>query len=201
LFGDLPEPGTPSKLPAYPMPETPIKRASRRKRKLNGNWNYDQLKSAIANVDEGMSIREAGRINGIPSSTLRGHVYGTTIYRKRGKKRVLTEAEEEGLVDYLIKMRNLGFPLTLGQLWEKVGILIQTRVTPFTDGVPSPRWVKCFKKRHPELSMRKVQALEQKRAQNLCPTSVGSSYDNLKKLYHIHEYEAHHVWNCDESDV
>jgi len=42
-----------------------------------------------------MPIREAGGINGIPSSSLRGHVYGTTTHRKKGKMGVLTDAEEE----------------------------------------------------------------------------------------------------------
>jgi len=93
---------------------------------LNGNWTTEQLQSAIVDVDEGMPIREAGRINGIPSSSLRGHLYGTTIYRKRGKEGVLTNAEDEELVDYLIEMQNLGFPLNLGQLREKVGTLTQT---------------------------------------------------------------------------
>jgi len=53
------------------------------------------LKSAIVDVDEGMPIRKAGRINGIPSSTLRGHVCGTTINKRRGKEGVFTEAKEE----------------------------------------------------------------------------------------------------------
>jgi len=49
--------------------------------------------------------------------------------------------------------------------------------------------------------MRKAQALDKKRAQNLCPDSVESFYDNLQKLYNFHKYEANHVWNCDESGV
>jgi len=100
---------------------------------------------AIADVDEGMSIREAGRSNGIPSSSLRGHLYGTTIHRKRSKVGVLTDAKEGELVEYLIKMQNLGYPLTIGQLRKKVGILTQTRVTPFTNGVLGPKWVKFSK--------------------------------------------------------
>jgi len=74
-------------------------------------------------------------------------------------------------------------------------------VTPFTDKVPGLGWIKSFKGRHLELSMRKPQDLELKRAQNLCAKSVGSFYDNLQKFYNSHNYEANHIWNCDESGV
>jgi len=84
------------------------------------------------------------------------------MHRRRGKLGVLSHVEEHKLVEYLLKMQNLGFPLSIGQLREKVGILTQVRVTPFKDGVPSPSWVKYFNKRHLELSIRKAQALEQK---------------------------------------
>jgi len=65
----------------------------------------------------------------------------------------LTNDEERELVDYILKMQNLGFPLSIRQLREKVGILIQTRITPFKDGVPRQGWIKYFKKRHPKLAM------------------------------------------------
>lgn len=61
---------------------------------------------------------------------------------------VLTNEEEAHLVDYLFKMQTLGFPLTNGQLKDKVGILTQSRMTPFKNGVSGIGWVKCFKKRH-----------------------------------------------------
>lgn len=96
------------------------------------------------------------------------------MHMRRGKKAVLTEEEEADLVAYLMNIQNLGFPLTIGQLRKKVGTLTQSQVTPFTDGVPGPGWVKCFKRRHEELALRKPQALKQKRARNLCPESVAS---------------------------
>jgi len=111
-------------------------------------------------MDEGMPVRTARREFGIPASTLRGHVYGTTLYRRRGRKGVLTSKEENDLVQYLINMQDIGFPLTMGQLQEKVGILTQGRVTPFKGGVLGPGWVRCFRRRHPELSLRKPQSLE-----------------------------------------
>jgi len=68
---------------------------------LNKNWTTEQLKSAIDDVDKKMSIRTSCQNNGIPSSRIRGHVYRTTIQRKRGKVGVLIYQQEEELVGYL----------------------------------------------------------------------------------------------------
>jgi len=99
---------------------------------------------------------------GILKTILKGHLYGTILNRLRGRGGVLTHKEEEELVEYLVSMPNMGFPLTIRQLQEKVGILAQARVIPFKDGIPGVGWVKCFKGRHSQLAMRKLQTLEQK---------------------------------------
>jgi len=71
-------------------------------------------------------------------TNLRGHLYGTTLRRRTGKRVVLIDGEEVELVEYLMKMQNLVFPLTIGQLREKVGILTQARVILFIDDVLGP---------------------------------------------------------------
>jgi len=72
--------------------------------KKNRNWRDAELRSAIADIDKGVPIRTAGRDHRIPATTLRRHLYGNTIQRRRGKIGVLTEKKEEELVDYLMKM-------------------------------------------------------------------------------------------------
>jgi len=159
------------------------------------------MKRAISDVDDGLSIRSSAKLHGIPASTLRGHLYGITTQRKRGKKSILSDKEEQKLVEYLLGIQNLGYPLTIGQLREKVGILTQRRFTPFIDVVLGVGWIKCFKNRHSELCIRKAQALDQKRAKHLCPKNVNSFYENLKELYDMYNYQTNHVWNCDETGV
>jgi len=155
-----PNPGTspPRPEPAHIGTKTSSGRIPRRRK--NGNWSDQQLKSALVDFDDGVLIRQAARDNGIPASSLRGHIYGTIMQRRRGKLGMLTDAEEQELVEYLLKMQNLGFPLTIGQLREQVGILTQGRFTPFKNGVLGPGWIKCFKNKHKELVVKKAQALE-----------------------------------------
>jgi hypothetical protein len=93
-------------------------------KKRNGNWSDDQLQRAKWAVDKGARITSAADYYGIPRSTLRSHVHGITLGRKRGKSSVLTESEERKLVTYLHDMANRGFPLTWLQLKLKVASLV-----------------------------------------------------------------------------
>jgi len=74
-------------------------------------------------------------------------------------------------------------------------------MTSFRDGVPKRGWLKCFRRRHEELVLRRAQSLPLSRAKNLCLKIVASFYNNLEVLYKKNNYEATHIWNCDESKV
>jgi hypothetical protein len=107
--------------------------------------------------------------------------------------------EEAGLEQYLLQMQELGYLLTIGQLRLKVAQICETRVNPFCNGIPGAGWLHWFRRRHPQLILRSAQGLEVNRARNLCLENVQSFYHNLESLYTKHNYDANHVWNCDES--
>jgi hypothetical protein len=65
-------------------------------------------------VEDEVPIRTAGRVYGIPTTSLRHHLFGRTLTRKRGRQGVLTIQEEAELKEYLLKMQDLGYPLTIG---------------------------------------------------------------------------------------
>ena len=89
----------------------------------------------------------------VPRSTLGSHIMGFTLSRKRGRKLVVSTAEEEQLVNYIHRMAMYGYPLNLIELKVKVAEATQLRDTPFTDGIPGPGWLQWFWKRHLELSL------------------------------------------------
>jgi hypothetical protein len=105
---------------------------------------------------------------------------------------MLSPAEEDQLVQYVIGMQNLGFPLTIFQLKFKVATITQGRDTPFTNGLPGPSWLRRFRRRYPELFLRMAQGLDAKRARSLCAENVKSFYDNLSCLYETHNYSPSH---------
>ena len=59
---------------------------------------------------------------------------------------MLMHSEEKTLEEYILKMQEYGYPLTMNELRLKVVEMIQERVTPFCDGIPRIGWIKWFKK-------------------------------------------------------
>ena len=139
---------------------------------------------------------------GIPSSSIRDHLYGRTTSRQKGIRPVLTPHDEKEIVDYVFNMQDRGHPLTAAELRLKVATATQTRPMPWSArGVPSKGWLRRFRSRHPEISSRRSQGLEVARARALCPITSESLYANLERLYTAHSYPPIHIWNCDESGV
>ena len=141
-------------------------RSAATQRPRQGAWSSALLQYAIEAVERGGRIRTIARHYGIPASSLRDHLYGRTVCRKRGRQGVLTNKEEEELENYLLEMQNLGYPLTIAQLQLKVAEITQTRVTPFRDGIPGAGWLRWWGRRHPNLVLRSTQGLETNRAQD-----------------------------------
>jgi hypothetical protein len=167
----------------------------------NGNWSNAQLQATLAAHERGCSVSGAAALYDILRTSFCAHLAGTVLSRKRGAAPILIEAEEQQLVQYVIAMQELGFPLTILQLRLKVAMMTQGRDTPFTNGIPGPGWLRWFKRRHLELSMRVAQGLDANRARSLCAKNVSNFYENLSSLYAKYEYSPSQIWNCDESGV
>jgi hypothetical protein len=169
------------------------------KRRRNGNWSDEQLSSAIAAFDSGMSMKKASEQFHIPYSSFREYCYGMRKSRRHGAKGVLSDEGERQLAKWLISMVERGYGLTPTALKMKVSEITMSKDTPFREGIPGGGWMWGWRWRHPELTLRVSQALETARARGLCEDNVKSFYDNLKALYDQHNYTPDHIWNCDES--
>jgi len=96
-------------------------------------------------------------------------------------------------------MADRGFPLSWLNRRIKVASITQNCTTPFKDGIPGNGWVRWFKTRHPNISLRKAQPLEVARAKGLNSKNVATFYKNLQVLYEENKYEDSHIWNADET--
>jgi hypothetical protein len=81
-------------------------------------------------TDHGMKVRTAARTFGIPPTSLRDHLYGKVVGKKRGSQIVLKEEEEHIFLKYLFKMQDLRHLLTSRQLRLKVALATQKKETP-----------------------------------------------------------------------
>ncbi|KAJ8940053.1 hypothetical protein NQ314_010885 [Rhamnusium bicolor] len=68
-------------------------------------------------------------------------------------------------------------------------------------GTPGQDWYSNFMKRHPQLSLKKAQSLQNKRAKASDPFVVGNHYKNLKRIVEENEFDQYPelFFNCDES--
>ena len=89
------------------------------------------------------------------------------------------EREESALVKWILEMQEHAHPVLIFELRRKVAEITQERWTPFKDGIPRRGWLRWFRNRHPELTLRSAQGLEEGRARGLNPSSVSSFYENL----------------------
>ena len=83
----------------------------------------------MAVVDNGKTMKASAKENNIPYFC--DHCYGKTRSRKRGVQSVLTPEEEQEIVDYLMKMCDMGFGLSPSALKMKVYEITKDRLTPF----------------------------------------------------------------------
>jgi hypothetical protein len=142
---------TSSKEPEPAQRQPGVRRAGRTRR--NGNWTDDQLSSAIAAYDNGMSMKKASLQFGIPYSSFREHCYGVRKSRVKGARGVLSMEEEQQLFDWLFSMVVRGYGLTPTALRMKVSEITMSRMTPFREGIPGGGWMKGWKRRHPKLTL------------------------------------------------
>jgi hypothetical protein len=96
------------------------KRAKRACLKKNGNWGDQQLRVALAAVEQGCPVQTTALDYGIPRSSLRCHVMGLTVTRKRGRKPILSPIEEGKVVQYIMGMARYGHPINITELKIKV---------------------------------------------------------------------------------
>jgi hypothetical protein len=124
------------------------------KRKKNGNLSDEQLCGAIAAFDSGMSMKKASEQFHIPYSSFREHCYSMRKSRIRGAPSVLSKEEEQQLTDWLIAMVERGYGFSPTALKMKVSEITMSRDTPFCEGIPGGGWMRGWRCRHPELTLR-----------------------------------------------
>lgn len=123
--------------------------------------------AAVEACRHGMPYLTASKQFGVPRMTLKYKVLGKTpLERTMGPKTVLTEKEEERLVEWIKEITKKGFPPKKDELILTVQRIIvnSKRVTPFKNNKPGKKWLQLFLKRHPDLSQRIPETLTSTRA-------------------------------------
>lgn len=100
---------------------------------------------------------------------------------KMGVKTALTSEEDLALCNYITYMASRGFPLSVDQLLGFAWCIAKERgkESVFCKTGPSRKWWRGFKRRHPDLRLRRPDALDRGRA---CLGNVNAVRDYFELL-------------------
>lgn len=146
----------------------------------------------------------------IPVSTLRSKLKQSKSDKKGPKGATyLSVAEEDALENFVIHNQEMGFPLTKEDLIDTAELMIKSadREIFSASGRPTDRWYYQFLKRHPGLTIRKVQDLHGGRS-SVTKEKIHKWFKNhedyLRKKglaeFLYNEVDPRRIWNCDETN-
>ena len=169
------------------------------------SWSNESLTKAVEEVqDKKLSLRAASAMYGIPRSTIHNYITGKTkIGAAKGPATVLTKEEEQQLVEWALKMAEIGYGQTRRQVCEMVKRIMDRtkRPNPFTDNRPGKDWWYAFLRRHPQVVMRQPQALQAAHALSCTPQILDRWFAEFEQFLLQHDLldKPFRIWNCDES--
>ncbi|XP_047994772.1 uncharacterized protein LOC125232964 [Leguminivora glycinivorella] len=189
-------------------------------KRKNRKYNEATLKSAIENVlNSTMTLYKASQEFGIPWTTLKRNVERVKEDQVRGKTQVsmpkigrpfsLTQNKEIELVQYIKKMQELGFGLTVNRIREIAFELAQSEGSALffnnEKRVAGWNWWVSFKNRH-GLSLRPLRQPENLSAgRAVCSNEIvlNDFYEKLEKTFKDHDLmdSPERIWNCDETGL
>jgi hypothetical protein len=163
-------------------------------------YDEDKLYSAYEEVVfENVPVRQAAMLYGVPATTLRDRVSGRVPFgKKSGPTRYLTDEEEDELVCFVIGCAEIGYSYTRKDILELVQeILIRKEI--FT--VISHGWWEAFKKRHPEITLRKPELVSHVRANCAQVEVIQRYFDELEAILTDNKIfdSPSSIFNMDES--
>ncbi|KAJ8934092.1 hypothetical protein NQ314_013601 [Rhamnusium bicolor] len=121
---------------------------------------------------------------------------------RQGIPPALDKDIENQLAALILARADFGYPMDKKEFYDFVKDFCQDRnvKTPFKERTPGQDWYANFMKRHPQLSLKKTQSLQNKRAEASDPFVVGNHYKNLKRIVEENEFDQYPelFFNCDE---
>ena len=160
----------------------------------------ERLHKAYESVkNDEMTLRQASEVYEVAKSTLHDRITGKVLFGSHsGPRRFLSEKEEEELVVFLMHCATIGYPRSRKDV---MNIVQATLVQKGHHHTLSYSWWDSFRKRHPDLSLRKAEVLSHPRYVCCTSDTINRYFDLLEEaldnngLRHL----PCQIFNCDES--
>ena len=148
-------------------------------------YTREQAYNALQDVKNGISAREAARRWNIPRTTLVDWKQGRyKIEARAGPSPVLTINEENSLCEWLLELHRRNIPINKYILIDSAQNIISRtgRKNLFANNRPGIGWFHAFMKRHPELSKRFEETVNQPRSL-LSLDYISSWFNNAQEFF------------------
>lgn len=169
-------------------------------------WSSDDLDKALSLIYQNkLSVNAASKQFSIPRRTLGGYVKSKKSHKtSAGRKPVLTQEQESTLVERIVRLADVGFPVTPKVVKRSVFTFCKENGLQHqfngTEGCAGRTWFRGFLKRHPELAKRKAQHLNEARAEKLNRFIVQDYFEKLKDIFKMLDImnKPERIFNVDE---
>lgn len=180
----------------------------KRKNSNRGNYTEENLRLAIEAVRNGSSVNGASKNYGIPRKTLERKIKNNifTIGRM-GPDSMLGEANENKLVQHIIKAQKYGFPMTVPDVrklaYNFAECLQINHKFNKEKGDAGSDWFRSFLRRHPDLSIRKAEGVSLGRGEGMNRVDVGNYFKLLQETLEQNELfnKPGCIYNVDETGL
>jgi len=176
--------------------------------KLN-QWSEDRMKMALEACHSGeCSINQAARIWQVPRATLQLRYKGIVkgFQHASGRKPVIPSEAEEELTRLLCDLASRGFPLS-AKMVRDVAFQFANKhgIADFSakKGTAGYDWMHGFMRRHPNLSMKKPEALSAAHASGVNRPVIEAWFAHLSEFLMSLGIKDRptNLWNVDETGV
>ena len=170
------------------------------------SWDPENMSAAItAYKMGGISLYGAAKQYNVPMMTLSDRIHWkVSTDPVVGHPTVLSKEEEDSLVNYIKYMHERKFAVDRTQVmmlaWA-IDLKREEVKRRFGNTGPTLKWWRCFRDRHKELSLRKVEAIDRGRAANAKEDIIQEYFDVLEDTMRKNDLldKPHLLFNCDES--
>lgn len=117
---------------------------------------------------------------------------------------IFTIEEEKALVEYLLTCSKMNYGLTrqaaMKLAYEYATINSKKILNSWSsNNCAGKDWFRGFMTRNPELSLRTPEATSLSRSTSFNKKNVTDFFENLKEVREKYQFEAHNIYNCDET--
>lgn len=184
----------------------------RERRSNRGLWTEASMQSAMDKVkNKELSLSEASKTFSVPKATLFRHLQGKNKIAQGCKKHLgrfeqtFDEVFESELEQYVFEMEERLFGVTNNDLRRLAFQLAERNGLHHSfnraSGLAGKKWLYGFRRRHPQITVRKPEPTSFARAAGFNKPAVNRFFNLLGSILQKHQLDGSKIYNCDETGV